>query len=429
MGDTAELKSRKKVIRKINQIQYSDTKNKSKLSEIETQLEKINLLFSAFDDVQFKLELANEGDEEERVEVEDSFCQAIAQAKEVEWESLNKGENLPTYDEFIAFLENRYRILETIEVNKASTPKPSNSFSRSNSKGDQYAFTTQESLCYFCKKAHAIYKCPSFLSLSVEERYKEIFKLKLCQNCLKPGHYKTNCQSNHCRKCSYKHNTLLHKIATDNSSANLTIQPLASSSDVSKAIAKTADTELSTEVSESNNSALYNNTSNTNMVLLSTAIIYVVDSNGVKHQCHALLDSAKVTLLLKLTLPFLVLSSICGQIPSSSFTVNFKVPDNIKLADPEFSKYELVLQETTLGWIVTGQLNLPNACYTTTKFKNVQCNLSLNQQIAKFWKLEEIPAQRRFSLEQFCESHFKETTKRDDTGRFIVKLLFKPICS
>ncbi|KAK9702017.1 hypothetical protein QE152_g30218 [Popillia japonica] len=73
-----------------------------------------------------------------------------------------------------------------------------------------------------------------------------------------------------------------------------------------------------------------------------------------------------------------------------------------------------------------GQLNLPIACHTKTKFKNVQCNLSLNQQIAKFWELEEIPAQRRFSLEeQFCESHFKETTKRDDTGRFIVKLPFK----
>lgn len=63
-------------------------------------------------------------------------------ATKIEWESVNKGENLPTYDEFIAFLENRYRILETIEVNKASTPKPSNSFSKSNSKGDQYAFTT-----------------------------------------------------------------------------------------------------------------------------------------------------------------------------------------------------------------------------------------------------------------------------------------------
>ncbi|KAK9711080.1 hypothetical protein QE152_g25686 [Popillia japonica] len=72
MGDTAELKSRKKVIKgqltRFNTF-ISDTKNKSKLSEIETRLEKINLLFSEFDDVQFKLELANEGDEEERVEV------------------------------------------------------------------------------------------------------------------------------------------------------------------------------------------------------------------------------------------------------------------------------------------------------------------------------------------------------------------------
>ncbi|KAK9711079.1 putative peptidase (DUF1758) [Popillia japonica] len=167
--------------------------------------------------------------------------------------------------------------------------------------------------------------------------------------------------------------------------ANLTIQRLASSSDVSKAIAKTDDTELSTGVSESNNSASasYNNSSSTNTVLLSTAIVYVVDSNGVKHQCRALLDSAsqsnfiteallnklqlptsdlKITITginqkttnvvcqtkanilskyvhnYRLTLPFLVLSSICGQIPSSSFTVNFKVPDNIKLADPEFNK-------------------------------------------------------------------------------------------
>ncbi|KAK9751726.1 hypothetical protein QE152_g4795 [Popillia japonica] len=82
MGDTAELKSRKKVIKgqltRFNTF-ISDAKNKSKLSEIETRLERINLLFSEFDDVQFKLELANE----ERIEVEDSFCPAIAQAKEL----------------------------------------------------------------------------------------------------------------------------------------------------------------------------------------------------------------------------------------------------------------------------------------------------------------------------------------------------------
>ncbi|KAK9702014.1 hypothetical protein QE152_g30217 [Popillia japonica] len=131
-------------------------------------------------------------------------------------------------------------------------------------------------------------------------------------------------------------------MATDNSSANLTIQRLASSSDVSKAIAKTDDTELSTGVSESNNSASYNNSSSTNTVLLSTAIVYVVDSNGVKHQCRALLDSAS--------------------------QINFKVPDNIKLADPEFNKSNNI--DMLLGASIFYELLTPKQ-YHLGKYKPV----------------------------------------------------------
>jgi len=44
--------------------------------------------------------------------------------------------------------------------------------------------TFGELQCYFYKQQHTIYRCPSFIKLSVVERIKHISELKHCKNYL-----------------------------------------------------------------------------------------------------------------------------------------------------------------------------------------------------------------------------------------------------
>lgn len=65
--------------------------------------------------------------------------------------------------------------------------------------------------CEICKESHFIYQCPKFLILSPKERYNQVTKYKLYTNCLRPGHFNSQCLSRNCKKCSnLKHSTSLH---------------------------------------------------------------------------------------------------------------------------------------------------------------------------------------------------------------------------
>ena len=84
--------------------------------------------------------------------------------------------------------------------------------------------------------------------------------------------------------------------------------------------------------------------------------------------------------------------------------------EQIKLARDEC---DLCMQKTQLGWVVVGG------------FKS--CNLiDLNKQLARFWEVEECVDRVPRSLEDsYCEAHYKEHTKRDSHGRYVVRLPVK----
>lgn len=48
------------------------------------------------------------------------------------------------------------------------------------------------------------------LELSGDKRIKRVKELKLCLNCLRSGHFLSNCRSAGCKKFQGKHNTMLH---------------------------------------------------------------------------------------------------------------------------------------------------------------------------------------------------------------------------
>lgn len=64
------------------------------------------------------------------------------------------------------------------------------------------------------------------------------------------------------------------------------------------------------------------------------------------------------------------------------------------------------------------------SCYLIVEPNNL--NKLTDKVVMRFWKLEEVSVKKLLSKnEKVCERLFRETVRRDDTGRFIVTIPFK----
>lgn len=152
-----------------------------------------------------------------------------------------------------------------------------------------------------------------------------------------------------------------------------------------------------------------------------------------------------------------VLSTMTSLIPSSKMSIStWPQMEDLVLADPDYHtpnkidvllgaevygqvikeglvKYSpgpIIAQNTTLGWILSGKT--PTEC----DLNSVDCHkvlvsnhshLSDNDMLKQFWEIESDFTSMKKILtpeEQQCEEFFTRTTRRDDTGRYIVKLPF-----
>lgn len=154
-----------------------------------------------------------------------------------------------------------------------------------------------------------------------------------------------------------------------------------------------------------------------------------------------------------------VLSNITSLLPSATvMTLDWPELKTVSLADPEYQTPNkvhillgadvygqilkeglmqgppgsLVAQNTALGWILSGKVSLTkevitNCCHHVTIF--AQNQIDENELLKKFWEIESvIPGVQKKILsedEQRCEEIYAQTTCRDETGRYIVKLPFR----
>jgi hypothetical protein len=156
-----------------------------------------------------------------------------------------------------------------------------------------------------------------------------------------------------------------------------------------------------------------------------------------------------------ISLECLVLPKISGEIPQSPIdTVTWNIPVGIPLADPEFNRpgridlligaeifFNIlkpgrqvregpypVLQESEFGWILAGGYDSQHHGDTRHRpletFVVTDCG-NLDDQLRRFWEIEEWSRLPTSKEERECEEHFQGNTKRDQTGRFIVRLPFK----
>ncbi|XP_028163489.1 uncharacterized protein LOC114355033 isoform X2 [Ostrinia furnacalis] len=184
-----------------------------------------------------------------------------------EWEEFrNNRSDPPTLDIFLTFLSNRADLLETLEetrnkgkIDQAPTTR-AKSFIVSSSKPKSHC-------CPLCQKEHQLFSCDSFRRLPVETRILKVKEYKVCQNCLRPGHNESRCKLSHCKYCNIKHNTLLHKGSPQETVSHDSI------------------------VLSANSSQHKNCVNNTCHILLSTALVNVIDKRGKSHPARILLDN------------------------------------------------------------------------------------------------------------------------------------------
>ncbi|XP_058817385.1 uncharacterized protein LOC131680691 [Topomyia yanbarensis] len=299
------------------------------------------------------------------------------------------------------------------------------------------------------------------------------------------------CSSKHsCRDCKKKrHHTVLHidiPKPSDDTCKNTDVQ----------------STETGKASTNTSNVVTLNCATSTNeqeAVLLSTAIVNILDVHGQSKLCRVLLDSGSQLHLITeamasllgisrnrcstsvvgingketpvkhmLAVQFgsringyiqqiecLVVPRIANILPASKLNVSdWIIPDGVLLADPNFYKPQRidlligaqlffhilrtgqiqlgdklpVLQETTLGWVVSGAVTGRSpyrqykGCHTALSDPDHQ----LEQLIQRFWELEEVPlATKLSSEEELCEQHYQQTTTRDVSGRSVVRLPFR----
>ncbi|XP_049871172.1 uncharacterized protein LOC126370378 [Pectinophora gossypiella] len=124
--------------------------------------------------------------------------------------------------------------------------------------------------CSYCNSDHSIARCVTFTNLPLQARADYAKDHHWCFNCLKSSHGVRDCNSLfRCQKCRQKHHTLLHN---DDS------HPAEDVSTPQEASCHSPQVRVLTSIGDSS------------VVLLSTAVISVMDSSGQFHFLRALID-------------------------------------------------------------------------------------------------------------------------------------------
>lgn len=214
---------------------------------------------------------------------------------------------IPTYNQFMDFVENKFMALEPLHRKKPEngdkpaskphfkTPHPFGKYPKSqpNKSSANYSRNFHASnagqfskiICPLCNVNHALFQCSKFADMLSPEKMAFIENNKICKNCLYV-HTKGYCASQkRCRDCNEPHNTLLH-------------------SDIVKSAQTPSATQTAPKPSSStstrSNKNLQNNfaSNNDDEILLPTALVQVATAGGDYITLRALVDQgSQITLI------------------------------------------------------------------------------------------------------------------------------------
>ncbi|XP_015186017.1 PREDICTED: uncharacterized protein LOC107071493 isoform X2 [Polistes dominula] len=340
--------------------------------------------------------------------------------------------------------------------------------------------------CCFCKRDdHALYRCPQFNNMTKLDRLEAVKRHGVCKNCLRK--HRDPCKSSFCRVCHHAHHTSLHIDYDKYEIVKLESQSPAKSGFASTSQTKPISLRLTPifhvnlrcEPNELLMSAICGvkrgdkTFKNCRALLDTCATAHFITENIARDlllpikPCSIPINAINDTRTLsagiieiriqsihckfyRRNLSLLVVPKIADQVPSEIFPRRIaQIPSDRKLADPQFhlprpveiligsettlalmsigpvfwsqARGDFMLQKTELGWVIVGikskEPNLNNTFFATTELK---------EQLEKFWSIEDTNITRSKSVNEIeCENHYVQNTKRDESGRYIVRLPFR----
>ncbi|XP_049886781.1 uncharacterized protein LOC126381326 [Pectinophora gossypiella] len=352
-----------------------------------------------------------------------------------------------------------------------------------------HANVSSHPTCTYCNGSHYIFNCKDFAKQTVTQRQDHVKKNRLCYNCLVPNHMVFRCkQKTTCRLCKKKHHSLLHQARETNQykEEQSQIQPQVQSENQPEPTITTAhfsrkhtghDVLLATaqvEIKSRNGEthilrALIDQGSEASFVSARVVELLNLQKTNINGVVSGVGEGSQIALkhLVDLSITprhakqpihvkAYVLKTISTRLPSKHINMNWP-PEllTIELADPTYhtpGKIDLLLgadvfckiiedglvrladgivaQKTSLGWILSGQ----RADTTTINSHNVvtlhitRMVVEDNEMLRRFWELESALYKKKKILtkeEEKCEEIYSNTTKRDESGRYIVHLPLK----
>lgn len=321
-------------------------------------------------------------------------------------ESLQDSRQVPTINQLQAFLDRRYQVLLTdTNIKPRSTgTKTVAAVARPVSAPPQKQAIKK---CCLCNKNHSIRQCETFLGLTVSDRLQRARSYKLCLNCL--GGHAGSCNSRFtCQQCKGKHHTLLHLEQPKHKEHS---SKPSNQSDPSVTLLANREKQvlLATALVKVRNifgqhetlRALIDPGSQENFITVGAVQSLSLRKNKTSARVSGIGETSpgkiisQVELQLEAHFPSeqcfattaLVMPKLTANLPSAPFSSNVipALPPNIMLADPtfnvpgpidillgagmyaeiikngtrKFNSNQLLLQNTELGWMLTGQITEP----------------------------------------------------------------------
>lgn len=209
---------------------------------------------------------------------------ALIKRFEMQYDTQDINNDIPTFLELVEFLEKQCCALDTVAFTH-----PEKSVKRNISpnrrrltssflveENNQLNHKQNNQTCAICKKLHGIFQCELFNKKSPKERYEMARQKRLCLNCLGNFHKSIDCRSEmRCKVCKMSHHTLLH-FKREN---------------VSEAVPHLTAENKSNSIEQNLQVSLTNTVVTDHMVLLSTALVDILDGFGNYQTIRVLLDS------------------------------------------------------------------------------------------------------------------------------------------
>ena len=410
--------------------------------------------------------------------VSSSIEMKLDRASKFAWQqSVKERRDVPSIDELLEFIDSRAQASES-SIQHNSDHKHPTTEKKTKIRTSYQANTERK--CVGCYEAtHPLYACSSFGALSHENRLAKVRKHNICMNCLRQGHFASQCKSTRrCEVCRGKHHTLLHHDK---------------GKDESKSASETA------EIEEKEKVANHHTNGRQGGILLMTCQVIIRGPDGSTTQARALLDSGSEASFItermaqQLCLPrrrqgpavtciggstpqirskglvnvqitdtsqtgrvhhieALVLPKITSNTPAYPVSIQrkWKHLTGLSLADPEYGTpgaVDLLLGadvfsrvvlhgrrfgpsgspsafKTQFGWVLAGSVGSSSqsgSCYFAVAER---ARVEDDELLRRFWEIENphfqeptLSINERNVLENFKEKHY-----RDEEGRFVVPL-------